>query len=328
MGYGTGAIMAVPGQDERDWEFAEKFDLPIIRTVQPHRRARRTTSRSSATASRSTAPTSEVSLDGLRRRARPRRKIIEFLDAEGHRRGHDQLQAARLAVQPPALLGRAVPDHVRRGRRGVCRARRRAARDAARRAGLQPEDVRPRRRAEQPGAAAQRVAEWVRGREGLGDGRGLRKFRRETNTMPNWAGSCWYYLRYLDPANHDAFVDPANEAYWLGRHADAGRRRPGGHARPGRRRPLRRRRRARGAAPALRPLLAQGALRPRPRQQRGAVPEVLLQGYIQAYAYTDSRGQYVTRPRSRSTPAATARSRRSRGRGSRSSASTARSASR
>ena len=83
--------------------------------------------------------------------------------------------------------------------------------------------------------------------------------------MPNWAGSCWYYLRYLDPANHEAFVDPGERGVLDGPARHAGRGRAGGHARPGRRRPLRRRRRARRAAPALRPLLAQGAARPGPR---------------------------------------------------------------
>ena len=56
MGYGTGAIMAVPGQDERDWEFAERFGLPIVRTVQPPRRLRRARP-TSATGRPSTAPT-------------------------------------------------------------------------------------------------------------------------------------------------------------------------------------------------------------------------------------------------------------------------------
>ena len=68
----------------------------------------------------------------------------------------------------------------------------------------------------------------------LGDGRGTQRYRRETNTMPNWAGSCWYYLRYLDPANADALVDPENEEYWMGPRAEpvagapAGTRDPGG----------------------------------------------------------------------------------------------------
>jgi leucyl-tRNA synthetase len=122
----------------------------------------------------------------------------------------------------------------------------------------------------------------------------MRKFRRETNTMPNWAGSCWYYLRYLDPANHEAFVDPANEAYWLARHdepvggAPAGTRDPGGvdlyvggveHA-------------------VLHLLYARfwhkvlfdlGHVR-----SEEPFRKYFSQGYIQAYAYTDSRGQYVT----------------------------------
>ena len=99
-----------------------------------------------------------------------------------------------------------------------------------------------------------RAEEWVTVELDLGDG--PRTYRRETNTMPQWAGSCWYYLRYLDPTNGDALVDPANERYWMVGNGSRRRRRH---------RPLRRWRRARGAAPPLRALLAQGAVRPRPR---------------------------------------------------------------
>ena len=76
---------------------------------------------------------------------------------------------------------------------------------------FEPEDA-----SSQPEPPLGRVEEWVNVELDLGDGRGVRKYRRETNTMPNWAGSCWYYLRYLDPANAEAFVDPENEAYWMG----------------------------------------------------------------------------------------------------------------
>ena len=75
------------------------------------------------------------------------------------------------------------------------------------------------------------MTEWVDVELDLGDGRGLRRYRRETNTMPNWAGSCWYYLRYLDPANHDAFVDPENERYWMAARTPS--RRPPGVTDPG-----------------------------------------------------------------------------------------------
>ena len=61
-----------------------------------------------------------------------------------------------------------------------------------------------------------RVPEWVEVELDLGDGRGTRRYRRETNTMPNWAGSCWYYLRYLDPHNEERFVDPDVEREWMG----------------------------------------------------------------------------------------------------------------
>ena len=82
-----------------------------------------------------------------------------------------------------------------------------------------------------------------------------KRYKRETNTMPQWAGSCWYYLRFLDPKNDQALVDPR------GREGlDAGRS-------------VRGRGGARRAAPALRPLLAQGALRPRLREHARAVPE-------------------------------------------------------
>ncbi|MGI8757037.1 MAG: class I tRNA ligase family protein, partial [Acidimicrobiales bacterium] len=61
-----------------------------------------------------------------------------------------------------------------------------------------------------------RVEGWSTVTLDLDDGDGAQPYRREVNTMPNWAGSCWYELRYLDPTNADAFVDPANEAYWVG----------------------------------------------------------------------------------------------------------------
>ena len=97
-----------------------------------------------------------------------------------------------------------------------------------------------------PSRRSSKATEWVRYSE---------KFERETNTMPQWAGSCWYYLRYLDPKNDKAAVGSREREV-----LDAGR-------------PLYRRRRARRAAPALQPVLAQGALRPRARQHARAVSE-------------------------------------------------------
>ncbi len=78
-------------------------------------------------------------------------------------------------------------------------------------------DVRRRRR-RTPEPPLSRLTDWVTVTLDLGDG--PKQYRRETNTMPNWAGSCWYELRYLDPTNDEAFVDPANERYWMGPSAD------------------------------------------------------------------------------------------------------------
>jgi leucyl-tRNA synthetase len=64
-----------------------------------------------------------------------------------------------------------------------------------------------------------RATDWVETELDLGDG--PRRYRRETNTMPQWAGSCWYYLRYLDPHNHERFVDPEVERYWMNPRGDA-----------------------------------------------------------------------------------------------------------
>jgi leucyl-tRNA synthetase len=69
-----------------------------------------------------------------------------------------------------------------------------------------------------PAPPLARAQDWVNVELDLGDG--MKPYRRETNTMPNWAGSCWYELRYLDPANNDTLVDPEVEKYWMGKQAE------------------------------------------------------------------------------------------------------------
>ena len=132
MGYGTGAIMAVPGQDERDWDFADE----VRPADHPHRAADRRPPRGPGVhrrrRRRSTRANDEISLDGLRRR-RGQGDDHRLAAGQGPRRADDHLQAARLAVQPAALLGRAVPDRLRRGRRRPRRARVDAAASSCRR---------------------------------------------------------------------------------------------------------------------------------------------------------------------------------------------------
>ncbi|MGO0575179.1 leucine--tRNA ligase [Ornithinimicrobium panacihumi] len=214
MGYGTGAIMAVPGQDQRDWDFAKAFDLPIIRTVQPtegHPEDEAFTGEGPAINSAN----DEVSLDGLGV-AEAKERIIAWLADKGlgtptitYRLRDWLFSRQRYWGEPfpivwdedgvahvvpddqlPVTLPE-VPDYSPRT--------------------FDPQDAQS-----SPEAPLARATDWVEVELDLGDGRGTRRFRRETNTMPNWAGSCWYHLRYLDPANEDAPVDPAVERYWIG----------------------------------------------------------------------------------------------------------------
>ena len=160
---------------------------------------------------------------------RPRRAIIDWLAARGAGEPRRAVQAARLAVQPPALLGRAVPGGLRRRRRadGGPRSRARcpsatlpvaAARPRGLRAAhLRPEDATPR-----PESPLARASDWVTfdARPRVRPEHGA-AYRRETNTMPQWAGSCWYHLRYLDPTTTSASSTPRSSATgWAPRSPD------------------------------------------------------------------------------------------------------------
>ena len=127
-----------------------------------------------------------------------------------------------------------------------------------------------------------RLTDWVTVELDLGDG--PKKYRRETNTMPNWAGSCWYELRYLDPTNTERVVDPAIEHYWMGPSAD----RPLGGVELY----------VGGVEHAVLHLLY-ARFWHKVLFDRGHVTSeepfrrLVNQGYISAYAYTDARGFYV-----------------------------------
>ncbi|MEO6604015.1 MAG: class I tRNA ligase family protein, partial [Aeromicrobium sp.] len=210
-GYGTGAIMAVPGQDARDWEFAEKFGLPIVRTVQP-------TEGFDGAAFTGEGPAinsanADIDLNGLAI-AEAKITIIAWLEKQGAGRGtttyrlRDWLfsrqrywgepfpivfdeDGSPIAV-PDSMLPVElpdVPDYLPKT--------------------FEPDDV-----TSEPEPPLARVPDWVNVELDLGDG--LKKYRRDTNTMPNWAGSSWYELRYTDPHNADALTAPENEQYWLG----------------------------------------------------------------------------------------------------------------
>ncbi len=203
MGYGTGAVMSVPGEDQRDWDFAKKYGIGIFRTVQPP-----DDFEGEAYSGEGLTINSDF-LNGMSI-AQAKEEIIKWLidndcgEPKVTYKLHDWLfsrqrywgepfpivfdehglpQAvpeSELPVQLPELMDwapRALDEHA------------------------------------EPEPPLGRDAEWASAKYDLGDGE--RTYRRELNTMPNWAGSCWYYLRYLDPNNSERLVDPAIERYWM-----------------------------------------------------------------------------------------------------------------
>ncbi|MEU3920244.1 leucine--tRNA ligase [Streptomyces sp. NPDC029004] len=211
MGYGTGAIMAVPGQDERDWEFSEAFDLPIIRTVQPPEGWEGEAFTGQGPAINSS--NDEISLDGLGV-AEAKAKITEWLTGRGIGEGTVNFRLRDWLFSRQRYWGEPFP--IVYDEDGVAHAL--------------PESMLPLELPEvddysprtfdpddadtQPETPLSRNEDWVDVELDLGDG--VKRYRRETNTMPNWAGSCWYELRYLDPHNSEKLVDPEIERYWMG----------------------------------------------------------------------------------------------------------------
>ncbi|MET7718175.1 leucine--tRNA ligase [Streptomyces sp. NPDC005407] len=211
MGYGTGAIMAVPGQDERDWEFAEAFHLPIIRTVQPPDGWEGEAFTGQGPAINSS--NDEISLDGLDV-AEAKSKITEWLTARGIGEGTVNFRLRDWLFSRQRYWGEPFP--IVYDEEGIAHAL--------------PESMLPLELPEvddysprtfdpddadtQPETPLSRNEDWVNVELDLGGG--VKRYRRETNTMPNWAGSCWYELRYLDPHNSEKLVDPEIERYWMG----------------------------------------------------------------------------------------------------------------
>jgi leucyl-tRNA synthetase len=202
MTYGTGAIMAVPGHDERDWEFARTFGLPIREVVSGGDVQQAAyTDTATGTLVNSAAADGGVSLDGLTPEvAIPR--ITAWLAERGagqkavNYKLRDWLfSRQRYWGEPfPLVWVDGAPQALPEQMLPV----------------LLPEakEFKPSGTGESPLA---NITDWVE----TTDPATGKPARRETNTMPQWAGSCWYYLRFLDPGNPDRLVDPAKERYWM-----------------------------------------------------------------------------------------------------------------
>lgn len=281
-GYGTGAIMAVPAHDTRDYEFATVFGLPITEVV-----AGGDITKEAYTESGKAVNSANDSLDinGMSK-DEAIAAIIPWLEEQGVGREKIQYKLRDWLFARQRYWGEPFP----------------IVYDEAGQAYPLPESMLPIELPEvedykpvsfdpddadsSPQPPLAKAREWVEVELDLGDG--PKTYYRDTNVMPQWAGSSWYQLRYIDPTNDEIFCDIENERYWTGpRPEEHGANDPGGvDLYVG------------GVEHAVLHLLYSrfwhkvlfdlGFVSSKEPYRR-----LYNQGYIQAYAYTDSRGVYV-----------------------------------
>ena len=193
MGYGTGAVMGVPGHDERDLEFARKFKMSILPVVQG---PGKTPDESIGFVEDGIAINSPL-IDGLPTPA-AKKKMISWLVEQGHGRPDVRYKLRDWLFSRQRYWGEPFPI--------VWEAGAHSALDEDQLPVIPPplDDYKPTGTGEPPLAKAK---DWIRYSD---------KATRETNTMPQWAGSCWYYLRFCDPQNDKRFVGEEAERYWAG----------------------------------------------------------------------------------------------------------------
>lgn len=193
MGYGTGAIMAVPAHDERDFEFAQKFGLPVLQVVQPT---------NDADWKGYTDPGIAINsgfLEGFPTSA-AKAKMIDWLESNGQGKRRIQFKLRDWLFSRQRYWGEPFPIVWKDGKH-------QAIPDSELPLLAPPlEDYKP---SGSPEPILSKARGWVE----LPDGS-----VRETNTMPQWAGSCWYYLRYCDHSNSDRFISEEAEEYWSSNH--------------------------------------------------------------------------------------------------------------
>ncbi len=200
MSYGTGAIMAVPGHDQRDWEFARKYNLPIIEVVKPA--GSKESNVSKAAFSEEGIACNSGFINGLKTE-KAKKKVIEWLEKNERGGGAIQYKLRDWLFSRQRFWGEPFPlIYTEDGT-------------------LKPvpeedlpvmlpevESYKPTGTGKSP---LDSVTDWVN----TIDKETGKPAERETNTMPQWAGSCWYYLRFLDPDNDKEFCSKEKEKYWM-----------------------------------------------------------------------------------------------------------------
>ena len=199
MGYGTGAIMAVPAHDERDFEFATKFHLPIREVVRP---SSVNDALPSCFAGEGVAVNSGF-LDGLPT-AESKQKIIAWLQEKDLGRGTVNYKLRDWLFSRQRYWGEPFPIVWENGRH------RALTQDELPVVQPDMEDFKPTGTPEPP---LSKALEWLKYSDSA---------QRETNTMPQWAGSFWYYLRFCDATNSDRFIGKEADQYWMARSAKPG----------------------------------------------------------------------------------------------------------
>ncbi|MCX4980852.1 leucine--tRNA ligase [Streptomyces sp. NBC_00572] len=220
MGYGTGAIMAVPAHDSRDFAFARAFELPMRCVVEPSDDRGTDPSTwdeafSSYEAKLVNSSNEDIALDGLGV-VDAKAKITAWLADRGIGEGTVNFRLRDWLFSRQRYWGEPFP--IVYDEDGVAHSLPESMLplELPEVEDYSPRTFDPNDADTQPETPLSRNGDWVHVTLDLGDGAGPRRYRRETNTMPNWAGSCWYELRYLDPRNSEKLVDPAVEQYWMG----------------------------------------------------------------------------------------------------------------
>lgn len=213
MNYGTGAIMAVPAHDIRDWEFATKFDLPIKQVVTPHSNTSTVQDIDENSSQQIEVFVSEgITINSAQFSGLPtdeaKTKVTAWLEEQGLGTKQVNYKLRDWIFSRQRYWGEPIPLLRKTDNRGLLDGTIEMI-DEKELPLLLPEVAcyKPSGTGESPLAT---IPEWVNVVKGDGS-----KYLRETNTMPQWAGSCWYYLRYIDPHNEHSFANKDKIEYWM-----------------------------------------------------------------------------------------------------------------
>ena len=201
MGYGTGAIMAVPSGDERDMEFATAYNLPVIDVVNKDGEYINSSNDS-------------VSLNGKRTKAEAISLMTAWLDKNEHGNSAITYKLRDWLFSRQRYWGEPFPIVYDENDQPISVPASALPVLLPELADFKPQALDPNDETTNPIPPLARIQDWVNVTLDLGDG--PKQYRREVNVMPQWAGSCWYELRYLDPTNTEAFIDKDVEKYWMG----------------------------------------------------------------------------------------------------------------